>query len=341
MNSVRNWRTKPWGHRTIDAAWLLVLAVISLWVFQRLGGFDLWSTVTRPDGSIERIAKTFGGVDHPFHATRADLLRRSMLDGQLLRWVSPHQGGYPVEFYPLGAPAFEVVIWALLLGTLPMMAAHKIAIIVIFLLPAAGFLLLSRLDKLPLGVGVLALVFHLSARGWWWSGGYMELVDWGLVSSFLAMTAVLLFLPVAFPGCQESVGSLGGIRGDRCRVCRLHQRALVSSARGNRGGDDRVALLGVGPQSVYSGQGDACGGYRCCRRFAGGSPFDRNRPIPGSLLLRGLREATTRSASTGTRRSPQSRAQSSCWPWWDPFRCSCCPVWCWTAGGVYAHGARC
>ncbi len=196
---------QPWWReqRAIDAAWVLVLGSIALWVFHRLGGFDLWSTVVRPDGTTERIVKTFGAVDHPFHATRADLLRRALLDGDLLRWISPHQGGYPVEFYPLGAPAFEVGIWALLLGTLPMMAVHKIAIIVIFLLPAAGFLLLARLDKLPLGVGILALAFHLSASGWWWSGGYMELVGWGLVSSFLAMVAVVLFLPVAYRALRD------------------------------------------------------------------------------------------------------------------------------------------
>ncbi|MFT4037363.1 MAG: hypothetical protein QM692_04220 [Thermomicrobiales bacterium] len=187
----------------LDVVWAIVLALLALWVFHRLGGFDLWATVTNPDGATTRIAKTFGAVDHPFHATRADLLRRALLDGDLLRWISPHQGGYPVEFYPLGAPAFEVGIWALLLGTLPMMAAHKIAVIVIFLLPVAGFLLLARLDKLPLGVGILALAFHLSARGWWWSGGYMELVDWGLVSSFLAMVVVLLFLPVAFRAIRD------------------------------------------------------------------------------------------------------------------------------------------
>ncbi|HET9661578.1 MAG TPA: hypothetical protein VFP05_14680 [Thermomicrobiales bacterium] len=198
MNRSGNLASRPRTARAIDAGWVVVLLVISLWVFHRLGAFDLWSTVARADGTTVRIVKTFGGVDHPFHATRADLLRHALLDGELLRWISAHQGGYPVEFYPLGAPAFETGIWALFLGTLPMMAAHKIAIIVIFLLPAAGFLLLAQLDKLPLGVGVLALAFHLSARGWWWSGGYMELVDWGLVSSFLAMVAVLLFLPIAW-----------------------------------------------------------------------------------------------------------------------------------------------
>lgn len=198
MNQRTKLRIRFQIGRGIDAAWAVVLAIIALWVAHRLGAFDLWSTVSRSDGTIVHLPRTFGAIDHPFHATRAELLRRALFDGDLLRWILAHQGGYPVEFYPLGAPAFELAIWAALLGTLPMMAAHKIAVIVIFLLPAAGFLLLARCDRLPLGVGVLALVFHLSARGWWWSGGYMEVVDWGLVSSFLAMTAVLLFLPVTF-----------------------------------------------------------------------------------------------------------------------------------------------
>ncbi|MEZ4532577.1 MAG: hypothetical protein R2855_16410 [Thermomicrobiales bacterium] len=32
--------------------------------------------------------------------------------------------------------------------------------------------MLAREDRIPLGVGVLALVFHISVRGYWWSGGY-------------------------------------------------------------------------------------------------------------------------------------------------------------------------
>ena len=184
--------------RTIELGWLLIFGVIAIWVFHRLGAFDLWNTFALPDGTSDRFVKTFGAADHPFHATRAEMLRRSLASGDFLRWVAAHQGGYPVEFYPLGTAGFEVLIWALLMGTLPMMAAHKIAVIVIFLLPALGFMLLSREDRIPLGVGLLALVFHLSARGYWWSGGYWELVDWGLVSSSLAMVSLVAFLPISF-----------------------------------------------------------------------------------------------------------------------------------------------
>ncbi|MCA9858733.1 MAG: hypothetical protein KC438_03385 [Thermomicrobiales bacterium] len=187
----------------LDLAWIAGFAVVAVWVFHRLGAFDLWQTITLPDGTSERLVKTFGAVDHPFHAGRAELLRRSLADGEILRWVAAHQGGYPVEFYPLGAAAFEVLIWASTLGLLPVMAAHKVAVIVIFLLPVAGYFLLARADRIPLGVGLLALAFHLSARGWWWSGGYYELVDWGLVSSSLAMATLLLFVPVSFLALRQ------------------------------------------------------------------------------------------------------------------------------------------
>lgn len=190
-------RTARQARWSWNVVWLLILAGIAAWVAYRLGAFDLYGTVESPEGSVERFVVTFGAVDHPFHATRADLFRRSLLDGDLLRWISAHQGGYPVEFYPLGAPAFETAVWALLLGSVPMAAAHKIAVIVIFLLPVVGFLLLAQFDGLSLGVGVVALAFHVSVRGWWWSGGYMELVEWGLVSSVLAAAAALIFMPCA------------------------------------------------------------------------------------------------------------------------------------------------
>src|SRR5262245_592798 len=117
-----------------NAVWLILIALLGLWVMQRLGGFDLWSTAVRADGTTERIVKTFGAADHPFHVSRAELMRQSLAHSDLLRWIAMHQGGYPVEFYPLGAPAFEVALWALLLGSLPMMAVHKLAVILVFLL---------------------------------------------------------------------------------------------------------------------------------------------------------------------------------------------------------------
>ena len=147
-----------------------------------------------------RIPNTFATVDHPFHASRAETLRRSLADGVMLRWIGSHQGGYPVEFYPLGAAWLEVIVWALLLGSLPMMAMHKLVVISVFVLPALGFCALARGDRLPLGIGFLALVMHVSVRGWWWSGGYMELIEWGLLTN-VASAAVLPLVIVALYRC--------------------------------------------------------------------------------------------------------------------------------------------
>lgn len=171
-------------------AWAMAISLLVFWVVYQLGGFDLWTTVPGPDGLDVVVPNTFATVDHPFHATRAEVLRRSLADGELLRWIGNHQGGYPVEFYPLGAAWIEVVVWALLLGTLPIMAVHKLVVIGVFLLPLAGFVLLGKLDRLTLGVAGLALAIHVSVRGWWWSGGYMELVEWGLLTN-VASAAIL------------------------------------------------------------------------------------------------------------------------------------------------------
>ncbi|MEZ4532576.1 MAG: hypothetical protein R2855_16405 [Thermomicrobiales bacterium] len=50
--------------------WLVFLAILALWVFHRLGAFDLWNQIPLPDGTTERFVRTFGAADHPFHATK-------------------------------------------------------------------------------------------------------------------------------------------------------------------------------------------------------------------------------------------------------------------------------
>jgi hypothetical protein len=183
------------GAELSRAVWLLGFAVFIGWIAWRLGAFDLWATVISVDGSTVRIPNTFATVDHPFHASRAETLRRSLGDGQLLRWVGSHQGGYPVEFYPLGAAWLEVIVWGMALGSLPMMAIHKLVVIGTFVLPALGFCALARGDRLSWGIGLLALVMHVSVRGWWWSGGYMELIEWGLLTNVAsaAMLPLVIF----------------------------------------------------------------------------------------------------------------------------------------------------
>lgn len=146
------------------------------------------------DGREVRLPNVYGTVDHPFHATRAELLRKAVLDGHPLRWVGSHQGGYPVEFYPLGVAGLEVALWVVMLGSLPMLVIHKLAVVLIFLAPGVAYALAAHRDRLPLGVGLVALAAHAVVRGWWWSGGYQELVEWGLVTNIAAAVSALFAL---------------------------------------------------------------------------------------------------------------------------------------------------
>ncbi len=181
--------------RGIPSRWWLVLTVIlALWIAARLGAFHLWSDVRGGDGSIVTVPDTFATVDHPFHATRAETLRRALADGHPLRWIGHHQGGYPIEFYPLGVAWLEVGVWALLLGVFPMAAVHKLVVIGLFLAPGLAYLLMARRDSWGLGVGLVGLAAHVAVPGAWWHGGYTELVEWGLVTNVAAAVALLFVL---------------------------------------------------------------------------------------------------------------------------------------------------
>lgn len=173
--------------------WLGLGAALALWVALRLGAFSLFVTVDGPNGLV-RLPNGFAGVDHPFHAVRAETLRRALADGHLLRWVGHHQGGYPVEFYPLGVAWLEVAAWALALGALPMVVVHKLVVILIFLAPGVAFLLLGRRDGWSPGVPLVAFAAHVAIPGDWQHGGYTELVQWGLVTNVAAATALLFVL---------------------------------------------------------------------------------------------------------------------------------------------------
>lgn len=177
-----------------DRAWALLLVLLAGWVAVRIGLFDLWGSVAI-DGETVRLPKGFAGVDHPFHAARAETLRRALADGELLRWVDHHQGGYPVEFYPLGVAWLEVGLWALLLGALPMVAVHKLVVGLVVLLPGLAFALMARRDRWPLGVALVAFAAHVAVPGDWEHGGYTELVQWGLVTNVAASVALLALLP--------------------------------------------------------------------------------------------------------------------------------------------------
>ncbi len=174
--------------------WFILTALLALWVAARLGAFDLRAQVPGANGGIVTVPNTFATVDHPFHATRAETLRRALAAGNPLRWIGNHQGGYPVEFYPLGVAWLDVGAWALLLGALPMAAAHKLVVIAIFLAPGLAYLLMARRDGWGLGVGLLGLAGHVAVPGAWWQGGYTELVEWGLVTNVAAAVALLFVL---------------------------------------------------------------------------------------------------------------------------------------------------
>ncbi len=162
-----------------------------MWVLWRLGGLDLQATIDIA-GSDTRLANTFARVDHPFHATRAATLLDSIQRGEFLRWIGNHQGGYPAEFYPLGVAWLDVGLWSLLLGSVPIIAVHKLAVILIFLLPALAFWIMARGDRHDPWLAFLATAIHVAVPGDWTNGGYRELVDWGLVTNVAGATTALI-----------------------------------------------------------------------------------------------------------------------------------------------------
>ena len=183
------------GSALSDHVWVALIVAIALTVAVRIGVFDVVASVAGVEGT-PRLTNPFAGVDHPFHAARAETLRRALADGYPLRWVSHHQGGYPVEFYPLGVAWLEVGVWALLLGALPLAAVHSLVVGLIFVLPGVAFTLMARGDRWPLAVALTAFVAHVVVPGGWWHGGYTELVQWGLVTNVAASVALLLVLPL-------------------------------------------------------------------------------------------------------------------------------------------------
>lgn len=172
-------------------AWGIVLILLDLWVAARMGLFSLTSTVTIGGRPVD-VLNTYGTVDHPFHASRAAMLLRSLQDGEILRWVGQHQGGYPAEFYPLGVAWLDVGIWAASFGAVSILAAHKVAVILIFLLPSLSYWLLARGDRIHPAVAVLATAVHIAVPGHWLNGGYEELVGWGLITNVAGGSLALL-----------------------------------------------------------------------------------------------------------------------------------------------------
>ncbi len=182
--------------RAVIIWWILALTVLCGWTAWRLGAFETMVSVISNGRTID-VPNIFSTIDHPFHATRVFTLLQSLENHQLLRWVGNHQGGYPVEFYPLGVAWLEVGIWAIFIGSLPILAAHQLAVIFIFLVPAIGFWILAKTERVSPGVAVLATAMHIAIPGGndytsWTTGGYTELVQWGLVTNVAGATAAMV-----------------------------------------------------------------------------------------------------------------------------------------------------
>jgi hypothetical protein len=174
--------------------WRLAFGLVVLYVAVRMGALALSADVVTPGGTA-RLPNTFASVDHPFHAARAGVLWRELASGSVPRWIGQHQGGYPVEFYPLGEAWLEVVVRGLSLGQLPAESAHTLAIIGLFLAPGAAFAAMTREDGWSPAVALIAFVLHIALPGGWYHGGYTELVQWGLVTNVAGAVAALCMMP--------------------------------------------------------------------------------------------------------------------------------------------------
>ena len=150
-------------------AWGVAFALVALFVAVRMGVFALSADVATPEGAA-RLPNTFASVDHPFHVARAEIVWRELRSGNLVRWIGQHQGGYPVEFYPLGEAWLEVALRALSLGALAAASSHTLAVIGLFLAPGAAFAALTHEDGWSPVVGLTAFVLHLSLPGGWYAG---------------------------------------------------------------------------------------------------------------------------------------------------------------------------
>ena len=197
--------TPGWRRTMLATAWFLFFTLFGCYAALRMQVFELTAPVALPEG-VTWLPNTYATVDHPFHVARAATLWRELGEGHFLRWFGQHQGGYPVEFYPLGEAWLEVSVRALSLGNLAAEGAHTLAVFILFLLPGVGFLALARLDGQSPAVGVLALALQLALPGGWYHGGYTELVQWGLVTNVAGATAAFLLLPALTWFCRSNRG---------------------------------------------------------------------------------------------------------------------------------------
>lgn len=198
--------------RYVRIGWGIALLALCFYVLRKIGAFDLTATLA----SGRAVINTYGTVDHPFHAARAAALLESLKNGEILRWMGNHQGGYPVEFYPLGVAWLDVAVWAALLGHFSILAVYKLVVGLIFILPALAYWLLVRGDRIHPSAAFLAMAIHVAIPGFWLNGGYEELVGWGLVTnvaggSFAVISTVLLARYVLYRDHRCGIGSICSI----------------------------------------------------------------------------------------------------------------------------------
>lgn len=200
------------AERYLAFGWGIALFALCFYALRKIGGFDL--TVTLDSGRV--VPNVYATVDHPFHAARAAAVLDALRQGELLRWMGSHQGGYPVEFYPLGVAWLDVGAWSLLFGQFSILAVHKLVVGLIFVLPALAYWLLVRGDRIHPSAAFLAMSIHIAVPGYWLSGGYEELVGWGLVTNvtgatFGVLATVLLGRYVLYRYHWSGVGAVVAI----------------------------------------------------------------------------------------------------------------------------------
>lgn len=179
---ARWWREDIARPRWQAWLWTLALVAVSVWLALRIGVAD-WYThypLTLPDGTVVRLPNVYSAIDHPFHIAKERVTIDALEAGQLPRWIMATQGGFPVEFYPLGGDLIVAAVYFLGFGAIPVAIAHKLVVIGVLFLPPLAYWALARRDRLPLSVALLAGLLHLFARGTWLAGGSRELIDYGL-----------------------------------------------------------------------------------------------------------------------------------------------------------------
>ena len=172
----------------------LAACALVLWSWHRLDFFSIRRSVVTDGGGSDKLPNALASVDHPFHAARFGELLEALGQGHAPRWVAEHQGGYPAEFYPFGGAILDLLVWLVTFGQMSIPMVHTWAVAVTFALPAVAFFWICSIADLTPWAGVVALAAHLCVRGWWWSGGSRELVEWGLITNVLASYLVFIAL---------------------------------------------------------------------------------------------------------------------------------------------------